>query len=68
MPRFGGHDAVAAARGVAVPGNPHLWFIAAERLYLFHNRKARAAFAADPDRVIAAAERKWPALLRTLTP
>ena len=36
MPRFGGYDPVAVARGVAVAGNPRLWLIAGERLYLFH--------------------------------
>jgi hypothetical protein len=68
MPRFGGHDPVAAARGVAVPGNPLVWFISGERLYLFYSRKALDAFAGDPDRFIAAAERKWPQILRTFTP
>jgi hypothetical protein len=68
MPRFGGHDPIAVARGVAVPGKPNLWLISGERLYLFHNRKALAAFADDPERVIAAADRKWPDMLRTLTP
>src|ERR1041384_153254 len=36
MPRFGGYDPVAVARGVGVPGNPRLWLIIENRLYLFH--------------------------------
>jgi len=68
LPRFGGYDPVAAARGVAVPGNPLIWLISGERLYLFYSGKAMAAFAADQDRVIAAADRKWPAIVRTFTP
>src|SRR5262245_54761719 len=27
MPRFGGYDPVAVARGVAVPGDPRLWLL-----------------------------------------
>ena len=68
VPRFGGYDPVAAARGVAVPGNPQVWVVSGERVYLFYSRKALATFNADPARVIAAAERKWPEILRTFTP
>lgn len=67
MPKFGGYDPVAAARGVALPGNPLLWCITGARLYLFYDRAALDTFAADPDRAIVAAERKWPDILRTLT-
>jgi hypothetical protein len=67
-PRFGGYDPVAASRGLTVAGNPLLWTISGERLYLFYSRKALAAFTADPVRVIAAAERKWPDIVRTFTP
>jgi YHS domain-containing protein len=68
MPRLGGHDPVQAARGLGVAGNPELWLIVADRLYLFYDDENRAAFAADPGRYIVEAERKWPAVLRTLTP
>lgn len=67
-PTFGGYDPVAAARGVATAGHPQIWLIVGERLYLFYSPEARKAFAADPDSVIATAERKWPAVLRTLSP
>jgi hypothetical protein len=68
MPQFGGYDAVAVAREVAVPGDPRLWAIAGKRLYLFYAPDALKAFAADTPKIVAAAEKKWPALLRTLTP
>jgi hypothetical protein len=66
VPQLGGHDPVAAARGVAVPGNPLVWMIAGERLYLFYNRDARDAFAADAEGLSATAGSNWPALQRTL--
>jgi hypothetical protein len=64
MPRFGGYDPVAIARGASVPGHPLFWAVVGERLYLFYDASARAAFLADPGRVIAAATRKWPAVAR----
>lgn len=66
MPRFGGYDPVAATRGVAVPGHPQLWSIHRDRLYLFYDANARAAFAGDPDRYVEGAERRWPDVERTL--
>jgi len=65
-PRFGGYDPVAIARGASVPGHPQIWSLVAERVYLFYSNEARAAFVADPGRYIDAAERKWPAVLRTI--
>lgn len=68
MPQFGGYDPVSAARGVAVAGNPLVWMVSGERLYLFYNDAARGSFDDDPERVLAAAVRKWPGILATLTP
>lgn len=65
-PRFGGYDPVAIVRGASVPGHPQIWSVVAERVYLFYSNEARAAFVADPGRYIDAAERKWPAVQRTI--
>jgi len=65
-PRFGGYDPAAIARGVSVPGHPLFWAITSQRLYLFYSAEARASFLADPGRIIAAAERKWPEVARTI--
>jgi len=65
-PQFGGYDPVAIARGVSVPGHPLFWLVSEQRLYLFYSNEARAAFAADPQQILDAAERKWPAVQRTL--
>ena len=66
MPRFGGYDPVAVARGTSVPGHPLFWAVAGNRLYLFYSDAARGAFAADPGRIIETAERKWPDVARTI--
>jgi hypothetical protein len=68
MPQYGGYDPLGVAHGVAVAGNPDVWLIAGERLFLFYDGDRRDKFAADPDRVIGSADRKWPDVLRTLTP
>jgi hypothetical protein len=68
MPKFGGYDPVGVAHGVAVAGNPGVWAIVGGQLFLFYDRDRLAAFAADAQRITGAAERKWPDVLRTLSP
>jgi hypothetical protein len=67
MPRFGGHDPIAAARGAGTAGHPGLWVIADKQLYLFYSSETRAQFVDDPEQAIDAAERHWPEISRTLT-
>jgi len=68
MPRFGGYDPVGVASGAAVAGNPTVWLIYGEQLFLFYDQARREAFGADPQGILAKAERKWPAVLHTLSP
>jgi hypothetical protein len=67
-PQFGGYDPLGVARGVAVAGNPTVWLITAGRLFLFYDRDRLESFAANANRIMATAERKWPDVLRTLAP
>jgi hypothetical protein len=59
MPRFGGYDPVGVSRGVATPGNPALWLVSDQRLYLFYTAEARTAFLANSRDVIAGAQARW---------
>ena len=68
MPEFGGYDPVGVARGVAVAGKPDIWLISDGRLLLFYDSHRLETFAADPERITRAAERKWPDIVRTLSP
>lgn len=68
MPQFGGYDPVGIAHGVAVAGSPRAWLISGGRLYLFYDRDRLNAFIANTQRIMAAAERKWPQVERTLSP
>jgi hypothetical protein len=68
MPRYGGYDPVAVARGVAVAGAPNVWIIVGQRLFLFYDPADREKFAGDPAHTIATADRKWPQVERALGP
>jgi hypothetical protein len=61
-PQFGGYDPVDLARGVTVAGNPRFWVVSDERLYLFGREENRDIFAADSERILRAANARWPAL------
>jgi hypothetical protein len=65
-PQFGGYDPVAIARGVSVAGHPQQWLVSGQRLYLFYDAKARAEFAANPQRIVTVAEQKWADVRRSL--
>ncbi|MGE0677044.1 YHS domain-containing (seleno)protein [Pseudolabrys sp.] len=68
MPQFGGYDPVGIAAGKSVAGHPLHWAIKDQRLYLFYDAQTRAAFLADTARILGDAERRWPAVEKTLTP
>lgn len=68
MPVFGGYDPIALGRGAPTPGNPQLWLIVGQRLFLFHDIGARAAFATDPAQSIAEAQAQWSAVMKGLAP
>ncbi|WP_291869963.1 YHS domain-containing (seleno)protein [Bradyrhizobium sp.] len=65
-PQFGGYDPMDIARGVTYAGNPRLWLIVGQRLYLFGREEHRDAFAADPARRLREAKERWPALEQEL--
>jgi hypothetical protein len=68
IPSFGGYDVLAIGRGAAVPARPQYWLVIDQRLYLFESPAARDAFAAEPGKALAAAQTRWPELLKTLAP
>jgi hypothetical protein len=65
-PRFGGYDPVAIARGSPTPGNPQIWLIVGEKLYLFYDPRTRDEFNADPRRIAAQAEARWPSVVKNV--
>ena len=65
-PQFGGYDPMDVARGVTVAGNPRLWLVADQRLFLFSREESRDAFAADPERYLRQATERWRVLEQDL--
>ncbi len=65
-PRFGGYDPVVIGRDRTVRGHPLFWAVVGQRLYFFYSENTRLTFLADPGRIIATAERKWPDVSRAL--
>jgi hypothetical protein len=66
-PQFGGYDPTDIARGVTVAGNPRLWFISGQRLFLFSREASRDAFAANPGRYVQRANARWQTLKQDLS-
>jgi hypothetical protein len=66
MPRYGGYDPIGIARAVATPGYAALWSVVENRLYLFYTAEAQKIFLADPHAAIAAADARWPEVMKDL--
>lgn len=59
-PRYGGNDPVAAGRGVVLPGNPDIWAIHDDKLFLFDSEETKVEFEVNPRVAISLAEANWP--------
>ena len=66
MPRYGGYDPIGIARGVGTAGYPALFSVVENRLYLFYTAEAQKIFLADPHAAIAAADARWPEVMKDL--
>jgi hypothetical protein len=66
-PRFGGYDPVAIGRGAPTPGNPEIWLISGQQLYLFYDEQTREEFKSDPRRIAMQAEARWPDVIKVLS-
>jgi hypothetical protein len=64
-PNFGGYDGEAMARGVATAGNPKIFAITGNRLFLFRDTASRSAFLASGE-LPAKAQSAWPLVEKTL--
>jgi hypothetical protein len=51
---------------VTYAGNPRIWVVSGQRLYLFGREDNRDAFAADPARFLKDASARWPELQQNL--
>ena len=60
VPAYGGYGVLGVSRGQPQEGDPTLFAIHRDRLYLFHSPADRAAFVADPEGLVALADARWP--------
>ncbi len=65
-PHFGGFSAPALLKGAAVPGNPLIWTIDNDRLYLFYSPAHKFLWQQDRDKISEQAEARWPGVARTI--
>lgn len=65
-PAFAGRCVFAVARGWPAEGSPLHHLVWRGRLLLFADATSRVAFLADPDRLLAEAERRWPTIAADL--
>lgn len=63
-PQYGGYCAYAVAIGDTASGDPELWTIHDDKLYLNYNAKINAKWRADIDQFIVDADQNWPAVLK----
>ena len=66
-PQYGGHGALAMARGYASDSNPNVWALYRNRLFLFYSYTARAAWAEAVDLHVERADGEWPRIQGTLS-
>lgn len=61
-PQFGGHSATSLAQGYLSDGDPRIYTVVAQRLYLFYSEGNYDAFEKAPAAIIDAARKRWAAL------
>jgi YHS domain-containing protein len=64
-PQYGNYCAFAVSRGTTAHGDPKLWAIVDNRLYLNNNRFAQQLWNEDRTGNISAADQNWPLLPKT---
>lgn len=67
VPEFGGHCAMGLARGYLSDGNPRIYSILANRLFLFYSTGNRDAFLLAPRSAYERGTAKWQSVLPSLS-
>ncbi len=65
-PQFGGHSAMSMARGFLSDGDPAIYTIFKQRLYLFYSAASREAFLLAPNAAAREAQANWAVLSKSL--
>ena len=62
-PQYGGYCAYGVSQGAAVHGDPKVWSVVSDKLYLNINPEVQNIWNQDQPGYIAAANRQWPDVL-----
>jgi YHS domain-containing protein len=62
-PEYGGYCAWAAARGYTAEGDPEVWRVVDDKLYLNFNREVQEKWFKDIPGYIKKADKNWPGIL-----
>lgn len=63
VPQYGGYCAWAVAKGSTASGDPLLWSVVNDKLYLNYNADVQAKWSADQDNLIVRGDINWPDVL-----
>ncbi len=63
VPQYGGYCAWAVAHGNTASGDPLLWSIVNDKLYLNYDENIQAKWASDRDNLIVLGDVNWPKVL-----
>lgn len=66
-PQFGGHCAMSMARGFLSDGNPRIYLVYEQRLYLFYSDGNRDAYLMAPEKAFLDSHKQWPELSKQLS-
>jgi len=58
-PQFGGYCSKAVSTGFTAPGNPGIYVVWNDKLYIFAGEESKKEFLANPQSIIAACEQHW---------
>ncbi|MCB0529506.1 MAG: hypothetical protein KDC61_03120 [Saprospiraceae bacterium] len=59
VPQFGGYCTKAISTGFAAPGDPEVWLVRDEKLYIFASEEVKNEFIRDPESITAACNKVW---------
>ncbi len=62
-PQYGGYCAWAVSQGYTASGDPTVWYIVDDKLYVNYNKKVGKTWSKDPQGFIALANQNWPNVL-----
>ncbi|HEY4201851.1 MAG TPA: YHS domain-containing (seleno)protein [Devosiaceae bacterium] len=66
-PQFGGHCTMSLSRGFLSDGNPRVYLVLGQQLFLFYSAANREAFLLSPAKALTDAIAQWPNLAATLS-